>query len=155
MKWATELFGSTLHEQPVTGGAHKNVATSEALMGSKYVLVYLSAHFCPPCRKLTPVLAAMYEDLQAHCEDHAKPLEVSVVFVSADHSDDEFYEYYAQMPWHALPYEAPERHSILEAYGNEGIPRVLLFDSATGQVVDPSARQRIIKAKSLIGLEVQ
>ena len=81
------------------------------------------------------------------------PLDVAVVFVSADRSDEEYEEYYAEMPWHAVPFDAPERQTLLDAYGNEGIPRLVLLDSATGSILDPSARQRIIKARSLVGFK--
>jgi nucleoredoxin len=147
MKWATELFGPILRTRD--GGETK---PSEALAGSKYVLLYVSAHWCPPCRKLTPVLVDMYEELEAHCEDQSVPLEIPIVFASADHTEDKYDEYFDEMPWFAIPFESDARESLVEAYRGDGIPRLVLFESATGSIVDDNARSRIIKSRGLVGL---
>jgi hypothetical protein len=49
MDWSS-LFGPTLVQRE--GGP---VPTSE--LDGKYVFVYFSAHWCPPCRMFTPLLA--------------------------------------------------------------------------------------------------
>jgi len=54
-------------------------------------------HNCPPCREFTPLLACLYEELN---EDE-KVFEV--VFFSGDKSQEQFDEYYSEMPWLALP----------------------------------------------------
>jgi len=51
------------------------VAASEALAGKKNVLVYFSAHWCPPCRGFTP-------DLKKAYEDDLKAGNVEIIFVS-------------------------------------------------------------------------
>lgn len=53
-------------------------------LDGKYVLLYFSAHWCPPCRAFTPVLKQTYGALRAQ----GKPLEV--VFVSSDSSKAQF-----------------------------------------------------------------
>jgi nucleoredoxin len=54
-------------------------------------------HNCPPCREFTPLLASLYEELNAD----EKVFEV--VFFSGDKSEEQFDEYYSEMPWTALP----------------------------------------------------
>jgi nucleoredoxin len=56
----------------------KDGVVSPASLAGKYVGVYFSAHWCPPCRRFTPKLASTYNFLQAT----GKPFEV--IFVSAD-----------------------------------------------------------------------
>mmetsp|Transcript_62896 Transcript_62896/g.174321 ORF Transcript_62896/g.174321 Transcript_62896/m.174321 type:complete len:640 (+) Transcript_62896:71-1990(+) len=74
------------------------VDTAKALAG-KIVGLYFSAHWCPPCRGFTPQLAELYTaSLQA------KGLEV--VLASRDRDEEAFKEYYASMPWLALPWPA-------------------------------------------------
>ncbi|KAH3767297.1 nucleoredoxin 1 [Pelomyxa schiedti] len=63
----------------------------------KIVGLYFSAHWCPPCKVFTPLLAEVYKELVAQ----GKPLEI--VFVSSDSNEDEFSEYYNEMPWLAKP----------------------------------------------------
>ena len=58
-------------------GQKVGVPVAEALDG-KYVLLYFSAHWCPPCRAFTPRLAELYQHMQ---KQHSGKLEV--VFVSS------------------------------------------------------------------------
>ena len=61
-----------------------------------------SAHWCPPCRGFTPKLAESYSGFKA--SSHPRKEDFSVVFVSSDRSEESFNEYFAEMPWLALPY---------------------------------------------------
>ncbi|CAK0879327.1 unnamed protein product [Prorocentrum cordatum] len=99
-----ELFGTEL----LTKEGPKK--TSEVLGGKRAVLVYFSAHWCPPCRGFTPVLAQAYE---AHSQG-----DVAVVFVSADQTQPQFESYFGSMPWCALPFSAGKIKSKLNTmYG--------------------------------------
>ena len=55
---------------------------------SKYdiVLLYFSAHWCPPCREFTPKLKSLYEKLPKGA--------VKIIFVSRDRSKEEYTSYY-------------------------------------------------------------
>ena len=63
-----EIFGAELQGK---GGI---VNTSDALKEKKYVMIYFSAHWCPPCRGFTPVLAKKYSA-------SASEQKIEVVFV--------------------------------------------------------------------------
>merc|ERR1719197_443135 len=91
----TSLFGDTL----MTKDGAQN--TDEVLAGKKHVLVYFSAHWCPPCRGYTPDLSKAYAD-------SAKKDETAVVFISSDQDQASFDEYYGEMSFFAVPYEARE-----------------------------------------------
>merc|ERR1712146_743502 len=67
----SELFGPTLKTK------EGDKPTDEVLAGKKHVLVYFSAHWCPPCRGYTPDLSKAYAD-------SAKKDETAVVFISSD-----------------------------------------------------------------------
>merc|ERR1712130_685283 len=117
------LFGSTL----LTGDTQVDVA--EQLSG-KNVLLYFSAHWCPPCRGFTPKLAEWYTaDLKA------KGLEI--VFVSSDRDEDAFKEYFNEMPWLALPYSDREKKDTLsKKYKVQGIPSVVILDPSGALITD-------------------
>lgn len=125
-----ELLGESLLHGPET------VSTSDALGGKKAVALYFSAHWCPPCRGFTPQFAGWYKDsLQA------KGLEV--VFVSSDRDDDAFKEYFAEMPWKALPYEDRDRKEKLsKKFKVQGIPAVVILDG-DGNVITKDGRAAI------------
>merc|ERR1712183_768568 len=61
------------------------VEATTALQGKELVLYYFSAHWCPPCRRFTPMLAEFYKA--------ASQLGVEIVFVSADQSEDAMFSY--------------------------------------------------------------
>ena len=66
--------------------------------------LYFSAHWCPPCRGFTPVLAEYYNEWQA--SNPGKKLEI--VFLSSDRDQGSFDEYFKEMPWAALDFSKSE-----------------------------------------------
>ena len=65
----------------------------------KLVALYYSMHTCPPCREFTPLLSSLYEELN---EDKKV---IEIIYFSGDKNDEQFDEYFAEMPWLALPRE--------------------------------------------------
>ena len=100
------------------------VPKSEVLGG--VVGLYFSAHWCPPCRGFTPVLAQWYKDFVATHPDK----KLSLVFVSSDRSEQDFTEYHGSMGFHALPFgERDLKTQISAKYGVRGIPTLVLLGS--------------------------
>ena len=62
----------------------------------KNVLLYFSAHWCPPCRAFRPKLTEAYDNIKAN--DDA----LEVVFISSDRDQASFDELFATMSWLAL-----------------------------------------------------
>jgi len=90
---------------------------SDAVVG-----LYFSAHWCPPCRGFTPVLAQLHKDLKAA----GKPFEV--VFLSSDKDDEAFKEYFAEMPWLAVPFaERSLKEDLSSLFEVRGIPALVLL----------------------------
>ena len=50
----------------------------------EYILLYFGAHWCPPCRSFTPILAEVYSAIN---KDHKV---VEVLFCSYDGSEEAF-----------------------------------------------------------------
>jgi nucleoredoxin len=123
------LFGETL----LTKDGEKPVA--DVLQG-KYVGIYFSAHWCPPCRGFTPQLAASYKD-------HLKAKDLEIVFVSSDKDEKAFEEYYAEQPWVALPYgKRDKKESLSKKFKVQGIPTFVVLDQQ-GAVVSADARGEV------------
>jgi len=123
------LFGETL----LTKDGEKPVA--EVLQG-KYVGIYFSAHWCPPCRGFTPQLAQSYKD-------HLKAKELEIVFVSSDRDEKSFNDYYGEQPWVALPYGNRDKKEFLnKKFKVQGIPTFVILDQE-GAVVTADARGEV------------
>lgn len=103
-------------------------------LSGKFILVYFSAHWCPPCRAFTPQLAKFYTDNHA-----AKNFEV--VFASCDQDVSGFEKYYATQPWLAFDFEKDRAaiEALSAAQGIRGIPALIVFD-ADGKVITKDGR---------------
>eukprot|EP00746_Dinoflagellata_sp_MGD_P152277 gnl/MRDRNA2_/MRDRNA2_83551_c0_seq1.p1 gnl/MRDRNA2_/MRDRNA2_83551_c0~~gnl/MRDRNA2_/MRDRNA2_83551_c0_seq1.p1 ORF type:complete len:580 (+),score=166.65 gnl/MRDRNA2_/MRDRNA2_83551_c0_seq1:218-1957(+) len=114
-------------------------STAEALGGCSVVLLYFSAHWCPPCKQFTPMLASAYTAL-------GNQNNIQVVFVSSDRDELSFQNYYGSMPWLALPFASPLKQQLGAAFQIRGIPSVVAINGRTGEVLDPNAKQAIAQA---------
>jgi len=105
-------------------------------LSGKYVGIYFSAHWCPPCRGFTPMLAAAYSN-------HLKAKDLEVIFVSSDRDEDAFKEYFGEMPWAALPYADREANDKLnKKFKVQGIPTFVLLNK-DGSIISDNARGKV------------
>jgi nucleoredoxin len=89
---------------------------------TEFVLLYFSAHWCPPCRGFTPRLAMFYE------EANSARKQVEIVFVSFDRDEAGFREYYGEMPWLTVPFaNKTAREALAKRFGVSGIPQLTLL----------------------------
>eukprot|EP00042_Codosiga_hollandica_P051749 m.640835 g.640835 ORF g.640835 m.640835 type:complete len:401 (-) comp58344_c2_seq6:227-1429(-) len=89
----------------------------------KYIGLYFSAQWCPPCRPFTARLIELYGKLQAE----KKPFEI--IFISSDQDRESFQTYFSSMPWLSLDADADARKLALSKYFEvEGIPTLVLLD---------------------------
>jgi nucleoredoxin len=131
--WALHHFG----DQLLTNAGNKS--TLEVLRGKPFIGIYFSAHWCPPCRGFTPVLAEFYNIYKEEIGENFE-----IVFVSSDRDASSFQEYYGSMPWTALPFEARDRkQSLCETFGVRGIPTFIVVDPETGKVIDADGRNTV------------
>jgi len=130
--WAVELFGQEL----LTKDGNK--ATADAIAGKKAVLIYFSAHWCPPCRAFTPMLADVYKRYSVG--------DVEVIFVSSDRDESQFAGYFAEMPWTAVPFADRERKEKLsQKFSVSGIPKLVVLNGVDGKVVSENGRGEVQK----------
>ena len=121
-----ELFGDKL--------LSKNGEVNTADIKATNVLVYFSAHWCPPCRGFTPVLADAYKQSPKAGTD------TIVIFVSSDRDQGGFDEYYGEMPWHALPFDNREKKGTLaQKFNVSGIPKLVVL-GGDGSLVSENGR---------------
>lgn len=132
--WAKVMFGTQL----LTKSGLK--PTNEALNKPSVVLIYFSAHWCPPCRAFTPQLARAFNSLGETQQA------VRVIFVSGDREPLEFQQYFANMPWFAIPFGVPQIQPLKMRFNVTGIPFLVALNGQTGAVLDASARDSVGKS---------
>mmetsp|Transcript_1874 Transcript_1874/g.3537 ORF Transcript_1874/g.3537 Transcript_1874/m.3537 type:complete len:146 (-) Transcript_1874:325-762(-) len=103
----------------------------------KIVLLYFSAHWCPPCRAFTPKLVKFYEDLKAQGVDF------DIIFVSSDRDQASFEEYFAFMPWLAIPMGDKRARNLMSKFGVQGIPSLIVLDGTTGDLISKNGRTEV------------
>lgn len=96
------------------------------LNGTKYVALYYSAHWCPPCRGFTPELVAAYAKIKA-----SHP-EFELIFVSSDSSAPDMQKYMStyNMLWPAVAFSKIGSIPALARPAHErGIPNLVFMDA--------------------------
>lgn len=103
------------------------------LAQDKYVALYFSAGWCPPCHVFTPRLVSFYKEMKP------KHPNFEVVLISQDYSENDMKSYMesASMPWPALRYSYAKSDQELRKYCGPGIPSLVVFNDK-GEVVSTS-----------------
>merc|ERR1719230_425992 len=136
LPWKPPSFWEALGDEFLKGTEGETVDVDELKGSGKYIGLYFSAHWCPPCRGFTPELIKAYnKDLKA------KNLEI--IFVSSDKDQASFLEYYSTMPWLAIPQGDPRKAKLSKLFGVEGIPSFAVVDAATGETINGNARGKV------------
>lgn len=102
------------------------------LLETDYLLLYFSAHWCPPCRTFTPKFVAFYNVHGGGKLFHA-------LLVSSDKSEEKMFAYMreTQMPWPAIRFGSASVEKLKGTYSGSGIPRLVLINPQ-GEVIADS-----------------
>jgi len=102
----------------------------------KVVCLYFTASWCPPCQGFCPLLIDFYNDI------NSTEKQLEIILVSRDQNKDDFEEYYAQMPWLAIPFGDERIPNLAEKYGIKGIP-ILLVLKKNGDVATKTGKMDV------------
>jgi nucleoredoxin len=105
---------------------------SKRLAGSKYVLLFLSARWCPGCVAFTPELLAFYKNYQGRND-------FEILFLSNDKNPAEMAAYMKEssMPWPSLRLGSRAHIDTYNQYKGRWIPALVLLDE-NGNVLSHS-----------------
>ena len=113
------LKGIDLEKQDGT-----TVKSDDAIANAQIVLLYFSAHWCPPCRGFTPVLKDFYEEVKESGD-------VVIIFVSSDRSAEDMKSYFTNDhgDYYAVPFSNKDTVAGLKKNCQvSGIPKLCLVD---------------------------
>lgn len=133
-----ELLGEHLIENRTdqVAEAFRQVSIDE--LNNKVVGLYFSAHWCPPCRAFTPILADAYKKADAAAKE-----KFEIVFISSDRDESSFDEYFHEMPWKALPFsDRKTKEKLAKQFNIRGIPTLVIL-STDGTTLTTDARSEI------------
>ncbi|CAF0872653.1 unnamed protein product [Didymodactylos carnosus] len=132
----TKLGGEYLGEKLLN--CQSTIDTCE--LNNKTIGLYFSAHWCGPCRQFTPKLAEVYKNVKSTNPD----IPFDIIFISGDHDQNAFNDYYKDMPWKALPFEEHERADKLnELYEIQGIPALVIL-KPDGEILTTDGDDEIV-----------
>ena len=95
MSGLTALLGETLT------GKDGPVQVSSLAKAGHVVGLYFTERGCSICQEFLSKLVQWYKDLR----DGDVGTKLEIVFIRSNESQEEFDEYYGEMPWTALPYD--------------------------------------------------
>jgi len=100
------------------GEKFEEVDAATVVNSCDVLLVYFSAHWCPPCRGFTPVLKDFYEDV--------KERNVCIIFASSDRDENAMKDYFkSHGDYYAIPYTNQNLIQALKAKCQvNGIPKL-------------------------------
>merc|ERR1711977_793840 len=110
--------------------------TAEVLADKDFVLIYFSAHWCPPCRGFTPVLIEWYKEAVAAGKN------VEIVFVSSDKDEGAWKSYWDSMPWLSVKFGDSQVQTIKQENSVSGIPKLSVY-RGNGSVAKDNGRSDV------------
>ena len=111
------------------------------LCDTKILIFYFSAHWCPPCRQFTPILAEKFENHQ----NQSCSTKSCVVFVSRDRNEKEQMDYMKEShgDWPSVPCQSNLQTKLSTAFQVEGIPMVVVVKVSDGKIITKGGKEKI------------
>ena len=115
----------SLSGQQLLGKEEKVVSADCVLEDKKIIAFYFSAHWCPPCRLFTPILAEFYSDLVT---TGGEPFEI--VFVSSDKTPEDMMTYMKEShgDWLAVQHATVLAQQLKKKFSVTGIPTLIVVN---------------------------
>lgn len=69
------------------------------------------------------------------------------MWISGDRSPEEFFDYFQEMPWLALPLQARDRlyRSLSDLFQVKGIPHLVFLEAKTGRLLVSDGREKVLR----------
>jgi len=115
---------NVLGQKLIKNDGEEIATNSLTLSAKKQIVLYFSAHWCPPCKGFTPVISKAYDEYKQKVGDKS---EVEFIFISRDEDAETFAEYHKEMSFPAIPFDA-DRDGLAQKFAIEGIPSLVAIN---------------------------
>ncbi|KAI6655170.1 Nucleoredoxin [Oopsacas minuta] len=126
---------SSFFNDPIVDNQGNTFLPDEVING-KSVSLFFSAHWCPPCKRFTPILLDLYQLVNKN----EKKLEI--IFFSLDRNLDEYNQYFATLPFKGLPFDVKKTKKMARRFFISGIPALVMMNDKM-EVLNLNARTHI------------
>lgn len=109
----------------------QHVQYDELGTNKKYVALYFTASWCPPCKQFTKVLKELY----------AKAHSLEVVMIGMDEDESEAENYFKDMPWLSTGYHPEYSNQMAGEYRIRGLPTLTVLRIEDKSVVEEKGRE--------------
>ena len=131
-------FWDLVESGPILSDARGRQHVEPAKLGLREktaVGIFFSGHWCPPSRSFTPDLIDSYNRW-------AKSRNFEIIFCSSDQDEGEFWDYFGEMPWKAIPFGDRRVDTLSEWFSVRGIPTLIIV-GPDGRVITEDGRSRV------------
>lgn len=109
----------------------------EEFHGCKYVLLFFSAGWCPPCEQFLQVIKDFYSEVNIDQKL------IEVLYISSDKTEADFKETYAKMPWMTVSYSNALHKNLISKYEITGVPIIYVMEAQSGFIITKKGRKDI------------
>jgi len=148
----------SLTGQQLPGKDETVVQADMVLADKKIIAFYFSAHWCPPCRLFTPVLAEFYSVsfmfltrtilINSECSQDLVGAGESfeIVFVSSDKTPEDQMQYMREShgDWLAVQHNTVLASQLKKKYEVSGIPTLIVV-TRSGEIISRNGRSEVME----------
>ena len=98
-------------------------ASVDHLSANKFIGLFFSADWCPPCKHMLQPLKNFYTDVNLE----QKTFEI--ILVSSDRTQEEWKRHHATMPWMSLPWDDQRANQLRAKFEILGVPALIILDA--------------------------
>ena len=117
----------------------------EKIFETPLIGLYFSALWCPPCVGFHLKLLEFYKTV------NTPKKRIELILCSLDEDEEDFKQYLAKMSFPAIDYSDPKLEDLIEAFGVESIPMIVVFDYK-GNLIDAEGKHAV-EGKSNLSAE--
>lgn len=135
----TTISIQNFFKHSITTDKIEKISFHDAISDIPIIAYYFASPNCPACLKFTPYLRKLYEKW------NKISLLIEIVWVPVgDITQQQWIEYFSQMPWLSFSHDDPQNFSLEQQFHLLRVPEVLIF-SKSGELLTRDGYRNVIE----------